>query len=95
MTTAAKTLKSSPLAPYMDLLKSVDLNVQHAVVEYMMDSIREMEASKRKAEDEFLAKKMAEINVSPRIKKLIEDTRLTPEEAEDERTRYILGLDRR
>ncbi len=95
MTTAAKTLKSSPLAPYMDLLKSVDLNVQHAVVEYMMDSIRETQASKRKAEDEFLAKKMAEINVSPRIKKLIEDTRLTPEEAEDERTRYILGLDRR
>jgi hypothetical protein len=35
------------------------------------------------------------MEISPRIAKLIEDTRLTAEEAKDERTRYILGLDRR
>ena len=66
----------------------------YAVIEFLQESIREAEEAKRKAEDEFLAKKMAEISISPRIKKLIEQTRLTPEEAEDERTRYILGLDR-
>ena len=49
----------------------------------------------RKAEDEFLAKKMAEIEISPEINELFDALRLTPEEAADERTRWILGLDRR
>ena len=79
----------------MELMKSVDVGVMHAVVDYMNDAIREAEEAKRKEEDEFLARKLAEINVSPRIHELIEKTRLTAEEAEDERTRYILGLDRR
>ena len=95
MTAAARTIKASPLAPYMEWMKSVDVGVMHAVVDYMNDAIREAEEAKRKEEDEFLARKLAEINVSPRIHELIEKTRLTAEEAEDERTRYILGLDRR
>jgi len=95
MTLAARTIQASPLAPYMGLLRSVDINVMHAVVDFMNESIREAENAKRKTEDEFLAKKMAEFEISPRIKELIEQTRLTAEEAEDERTRYILGLDRR
>ena len=95
MTTATRKLQSTPMAPYMEIIKDMDLNDLHIVVEFLNEAIREAEEAKRKAEDEFLAKKMAEIEVSPRIKKLIEDTRLTPEEAEDERTRYILGLDRR
>ena len=95
MTAAARRIQDSPLAPYMELMKSVDVGVMQAVVEYMNDAIREAEEAKRKAEEEFLAKKLAEINVSPRIHKLIERTRLSAEEAADERTRYILGLDRR
>ena len=95
MTLAARTIQASPLAPYMGLMRSVDINVMYAVVDFMNESIREAEEAKRKAEDEFLAKKMAEIEISPRIKELVELTRLTAEEAADERTRYILGLDRR
>ncbi len=95
MTIAARTIQASPLAPYMGLLRSVDINVMHAVVDFMNESIREAEEAKRKAEDEFLAKKMAEIEISPEIEELFEKLRLTPEEAQDERTRYILGLDRR
>ena len=95
MTVAARTIKSSPLAPYMDLMQSLDIGVKHALVEYMNEIIRESEEAKRKAEDEFLAKKMAEMTISPRIRKFINETRLTPEEAQDERTRHILGLDRR
>ncbi len=95
MTIAARTIQSSPLAPYMDLMRSVDISVKHALVEYMNESIREAEEDKRKAEDEFLAKKIAEMKISPRISKLIDETRLMPEEAQDERTRHILGLDRR
>ena len=76
-------------------MRSVDISVKHALVEYMNEAIREAEEAKRKAEDEFLAKKIAEMQISPRIRKFIDETRLTQEEAQDERTRHILGLDRR
>ena len=54
------------------------------------ETISAAEHAKRKAEDDFLARKMSEIKISPRIVRLMEETRLTPEEAKDERTRYIL-----
>ena len=82
------------MAPYMDVMRSLDVNDMHLVVEFMNETIREAEEAKRRADDDFLAKKMAEIEISPRIAKLIEDTRLTAEQAKDERTRYILGLDK-
>lgn len=94
MTATARKLQSTPMAPYMDVMRSLDVNDMHLVVEFMNETIREAEEAKRRADDDFLAKKMAEIEISPRIAKLIEDTRLTAEEANDERTRYILGLDR-
>ena len=94
MTATARRLQSTPMAPYMDVMRSLDVNDMHLVVEFMKEIIQEAEKAKRKADDEFLAKKMAEIEISPRIAKLIENTRLTAEEAKDERTRYILGLDR-
>ena len=95
MTATARRLQSTPMAPYMDVMRSLDVNDMHLVVEFMKETIREAEEAKRRADDDFLAKKMAEIEISPRIAKLIEDTRLTADEAKDERTRYILGLDRR
>ena len=95
MTAALKTIQASPMAPIIDMVKGVDLNVMHAVVEYMNEAIREAEEAKRKAEDEFLAKKMAEIEISPEIDELVDWLRLTPEEAADERTGWILGLDRK
>ena len=94
MTATARKLQSTPMAPYMDVMRSLDVNDMHLVVEFMNETIREAEEAKRRADDDFLAKKMAEIEISPRIAKLIEDTRLTAEQAKDERTRYILGLDR-
>ena len=95
MTATVRKIQASPFAPILEATKGADPDVMYAVIEFLHESIREAEDTKRKAEDEFLAKKMAEMNISPRIKKLIEQTRLTPEEAKDERTRYILGLDRR
>ena len=94
MTATARRLQSTPMAPFIDVMRSLDVNDMHLVVEFMKETILEAEKAKRRADDEFLAKKMAEIEISPRIAKLIEDTRLTAEEAKDERTRYILGLDR-
>lgn len=95
MTAAARRIQASAFAPILDWTKGAEVDLMHDVVEYMNEAIREAEEAKRKAEDEFLFRKLEEINVSPRIHKLIERTRLTPEEAADERTRYILGLDRR
>ncbi len=73
----------------------MNVNDMHIVVDFLNEAIMEAEEAKRKAEDDFLAEKIAEMKVSPRIKNVIERTRLTPEEAKDERTRYILGLDRK
>ena len=58
MTATARKLQSTPMAPYMDVMRSLDVNDMHLVVEFMNETIREAE------------------------------------EAKDERTRYILGLDR-
>lgn len=66
-----------------------------AIMDFLIEAKREAEDAKRQAEDEFLAKKMAEIKISPRIQKLIAETRLSSSDTEDERTRYILGIDKR
>ncbi len=96
MTTAiTKKIQTTPMAPYIGVMKDMNLDDMYIVMEFLNEAISEAEEAKRKAEDEFLEKKMSEIKISPRVKKLIEDTRLTNEDAEDERTRYILGLDRR
>ena len=81
------------MAPYMGVMKNLDIDDMHIVVDFLNEAIREAEEVKLKADDEFLAKKIAEIRISPRIAKLMKETRLTPDEAKDERTRYILGLD--
>ena len=95
MTAAVKTIQASPQAPILELMKGADLTVMHAVAEYMNDAIREAEQAKRKAEDEYLAKKMAEVNIDPDIEELVDWLRLTPEEATDERSRWILGIDKK
>ena len=59
------------------------------------NALLEAEEARRKAEDEYLAKKMAEIKIDPEVEELFDSLQLTPEEASDERTRWILGLDRK
>lgn len=95
MNTAGRTIQSTPMAPYAGLMKSMQPDDMQTVILFLQDALREAEETRRKAEDEFLAKKMAELKISPRIKKLIEKTRLSPDEAADERTRYILGIEKR
>lgn len=94
MSTATRTIQDTPMAPYAGLMKSMNPDDMQTVLLFLQDAITEAEQAKRKAEDEFLARKMAEIKVSSRIKTLIGQTRLSPDEAADERTRYILGIDK-
>ena len=93
MTAVARRIQASAFAPILDWTKEAELDLMHDVVEYMNDAIHEAEEAKRKAEDEYLARKMAEVNIDPDIEELVDWLRLTPEEAADERTRWILGLD--
>jgi hypothetical protein len=91
MSTLAQRISETPMAPYIDVMKSMTVSDMNVVVDFLNEAIRESEEAKRKADDEFLARKMAEINISPETHELFEWLRLTPEEAADERTRYILG----
>jgi len=91
MTIATKRVQATPMAPYIDVMRSMNVSDMNAVVDFLNEAIQEGEEAKRKADDEFLARKMAEIKISPETHKLFDMLRLTPEEAADERTRYILG----
>lgn len=95
MTTLAHRVSETPMAPYMGIMRGMNINDINAVIEFLKETVREAEESRRKADDEFLAKKMAEIEISPEVDELFDALRLTPEEAADERTRWILGLDRK
>lgn len=95
MTTLAHRVSETPMAPYMGIMRGMNINDINAVIEFLKETVREAEESRRKADDEFLAKKMAEIEISPEVNELFDALRLTPEEAADERTRWILGLDRK
>ena len=64
MTAAVRTIQASPMAPILELTKEANLDEMRAVVEYMNKAIHEAEEAKRKAEDEFLAKKMLEFKAS-------------------------------
>ncbi len=64
MTAAVRTIQASPMAPILELTKEANLDEMRAVVEYMNEAIHEAEEAKRKAEDEFLAKKMLEFKAS-------------------------------
>ena len=94
MNTAVRTIQDTPMAPYAGMMKSMEPSDMQAVILFLQDAMREAEETKRKADDEFLAKKLAEIKVDPDMDELVDWLRLTPEEAADERTRWILGLDR-
>jgi hypothetical protein len=95
MTAVTRRAQSTPMAPYLGVMKSMNVSDIDATMDFLIEAKREAEDAKRQAEDEFLAKKMAEIKISPRIQKLIAETRLSSSDTEDERTRYILGIDKR
>ena len=82
MSTLAQRISETPMAPYIDVMKSMTVSDMNVVVDFLNEAIRESEEAKRKADDEFLARKMAEINISPETHELFEWLRLTPEEAQ-------------
>lgn len=91
MTAAARRVQATPMAPYIDVMRSMNVSDMNAVVDFLYEAMREAEDAKRKADNEFLAQKMAEVGISSEVEELFDRLQLTREEAADERTRYILG----
>jgi hypothetical protein len=94
MTATVRIIQSSSMAPILEMTKGADIEVMHAVIEYLQESIREAEETKRKAEDVFLAKAENEMGngLSESFLKLRGCVSFTPEEiAADDRLAYILN----
>ena len=94
MTAIIRKIQASPFAPILEVTKGADPEIVHAVIEFLQESIRETEETKRKAEDAFLAKAEGEIGngLPESFLKLRGCVSFTPEEiASDDRLAYILS----
>jgi len=95
MTAATRIIQESAFAPILDLEKGTDVNVFHAVVEYMQEAIREVESAKRQEEDDFLARKIAELKLctstSESTNSLVDDIRKMYNVPESQGTKRFRG----
>lgn len=94
-------IAATPMAPYMGLLDSMNRNEKIAVAMFLVKSLPGIEIVESneseaisKDDKEFLAEKLSEMTFSPRVRKLMELRKKAAEKIDlnDERTRYILGL---
>ena len=94
MTAATSRVQSTPMAPYIGLMRGMKVSDMYIVVDFLKEAIREAEDAKRKAEDAILAEKMAhsENKLPAAFLKLRGSVSFSPEEiASDDRLDYILG----
>ena len=52
MTTLAHRVSETPMAPYMGIMRGMNINDINVVIEFLKETVREAEESKRKADDE-------------------------------------------
>lgn len=53
MTALAQRVSKTPMAPYIGVMQSMDINDMNIVIDFLMESVRLAEETKRKA-DEFV-----------------------------------------
>ena len=92
MTALARQISETPMAPYVDLLRNMKPQEMRIVVTFLQEAIDEAETVKHEetAADKIL-KKFKGLQISKETKELVSDLSLSPEEINDERTKYILG----
>lgn len=93
MNAAKRTINSTPMAPYAGLLRSMESSDMKTVILFLQDVLREREDECR-AEDEFLAHRMAEsTNALPEVfLKMRGSVTFSSEEIKsDDRLAYILN----
>ena len=94
MTATALKVKSTPMAPYIGLMRGMSRRDIQIVMTFLNEVMEEAEESETVSmtNAEIIREKYKNLRISPRAKALVEGLSLSEEEAEDERTKYILGL---
>lgn len=95
MTALAQQVKNTPMAPYIGLMRGMSKRDIQIVVKFLnavLDEEREEKAMSPKTNKEIIREKYKNLKISPEIQRLRGCMKLTEEEMQDERTKYILGL---
>lgn len=93
MTSLAQQVKSTPMAPYIGLMQSMSRRDIQIVVTFLNEVMEEAEdTTPQKSNAELIREKYRNLEISPEIQRLRGCLKLTEEEKQDERTKYILGL---
>ena len=94
MTATALKVKSTPMAPYIGLMRGMSRRDIQIVMTFLNEVMEEAEESETVSmtNAEIIREKYKNLRISPRAKALVEGLSLSEEEVEDERTKYILGL---
>jgi hypothetical protein len=95
MTALAQQVKNTPMAPYIGLMRGMSKRDIQIVVKFLnavLDEEREEKATSPKTNEEIIREKYKNLKISPEIQRLRGCMKLTEEEMQDERTKYILGL---
>ena len=87
MTSFAKRINETPMAPYMGILRGMSREEKQAVVAFLVDT---MDEPKPKTNREIILEKYKSLKVSPELKQLRGCIKLTDEDLKDERIQYIL-----
>ena len=90
MTAIAKQILETPMAPYVDILRSMKPQDMRIVVTFLQEAMAEASTPKESAA-EIIRKKFKRLEISQETEDLVSDLSLSLEEMADERTRYILG----
>ena len=92
MTAIARKISETPMAPYVDILRSMRPQDMRIVVTFLQEAMTEVEAAQtEKTNAEIIRNKFKELTISDETKELVRDLSLSSEEMNDERTKYILG----
>ena len=92
MTALARKILETPMAPYVELLRSMKPQDMRIVVTFLQEAIGEAEAPKsEKTAAEIIRQKFKNLTISEETNELVRGLPLSSNEMDDERTRHILG----
>ena len=81
------------MAPYIGLMRGMSRRDIQIVVTFLNEVMEEIEeTTPPKSNAEIIREKYKNLKLSPEIQRLRGCMKLTEEEMQDERTKYILGL---
>ena len=81
------------MAPYIGLMRGMSRRDIQIVVTFLNEVMEEIEeTTPPKSNAEIIREKYKNLKLSPEIQRLRGCMKLTKEEMQDERTKYILGL---